>query len=214
MTGNNLIKGYFAGIGSRATPPEYLEILTQASKYIVYSHLLKLRSGHAIGADRACEIGAEGTADIYLPWKNYGIKPYKNDLGIDDPGMKVIGKTIIPSFKNIDQTIKIAEFMCDLVARTPFDEMNRGVQLLMLRNVNQIIGHSFTDITISKLVLCYSNELGGTSYATMLAKYLKVPIVNVLNKNLQTVLSEIDETLLNNSFSSSESIQLLKGIYE
>lgn len=209
MSQNNLIRGYFAGIGSRNTPSDSLSILTQASQYIVYNHLLKLRSGHAVGADRACEIGADGFADIYLPWRNYGIKPYKNDLG-----MEVMGETILPLYKNLSKFIKIARFMCSLVGRTPFDEMNRGVQLLMLRNVNQIIGHSLSNIEISKMVLCYSHDIGGTSYAIMLARFLGVSVINIRNKEFSTIKTEINDTLFKSQVSSSKAIQLLKEIYE
>lgn len=181
----NECHGYFAGIGSRDTPDKYLEILEEGSRYLVKAYRLRLRSGHAIKADRACEIGAGGFADIYLPWKTYGIKPYK-----EDPGMKVIGDTIIPERED-----QIAEFMCDLVGRKPFDEMNNGVQLLMSRNVNQIIGHFRPFRELSRIVLCYSWKMGGTSYATALAKHYEIPVINVLDKDLDTVIAEIDKIL-------------------
>ena len=205
---DNKCHGYFAGIGSRDTPEKYLKILETTSRAIVKTNRLRLRSGHAQGADRACEIGAKGFADIYLPWKNYGIKSYKTD-----PGMQVIGQTIIPAKNSYPNMIKIAQFMCDLVGRKSFDEMNHGIQLLMQRNVNQIIGHT-APAEISRLVLCYSPETGGTGYATALARYLKVPIVNVLGKDLETVRIELDETMPFSSRFSPERIKLLKGIYE
>lgn len=206
------LTGYFTGIGSRRTPLKYMSILEKASQYIVHTYQCTLRSGHAAGADRACETGAEGSAQIYLPWKNYGIKPYK-----DDPGMEVIGETIIPSKKKHPYITKIAEFMCDLVGERSFNDMSSGVQLLMLRNVNQLIGHNenhVEPIEISRIVLCFSLETGGTGYATALAKYLGVPIINVLNKNLHEVLTEINERLPSSPMYSQFRITLLKEIYE
>ena len=205
---NQKCNGYFAGIGSRVTPPEYLKILEEVSRTIAKVNKLKLRSGHAVGADRACEVGAEGFADIYLPWKGYGIKPYK-----DDPGMVVRGKTIIPPKNSYTNMIKITQFMCNLVGRVSFDEMSYGVKLLMQRNVNQIIGHT-APAEISRVVLCYSPETGGTSYATALARHLKVPIINVLGKDLETIRIELDETIPFSSRFSPERIKLLKEIYE
>ena len=99
------------------------------------------------------------------PWKTYGIKPYKND-----PGMEVIGKVIKPPKEDI-----LAEFMCDLIARKPYNEMNDGVQLLMSRNVNQIIGHNEPTYELSRLVLCYNQSMGGTSYAIALARHYNIP---------------------------------------
>ncbi len=195
--------GFFTGIGSRNTPEKYLNILENVSRFIVDTYKLKLRSGHAVGADRACEKGANGFADIYLPWKTYGIRPYKND-----PGMEVIGNAIIP-----EREKEIAEFMCDLVARKPYQEMERGVQLLMERNVNQIIGHTDPVHELSRIVLCYSPDIGGTSYATALARHFDIHITNILNLNLSEVIEEVDSVIPSTSRIKLTKAEILEGIY-
>jgi len=182
-------KGYFTGIGSRDTPEQYLIILEEASRYITSTHKLMLRSGHAVGADRACEVGAQGYATIYLPWHGYGVKSYR-----DDPGMTIMGHTYVPTEKKFPEMTAIAEFMCSLVDKSSYQSMRRGIKTLMFRNIFQLLGHSSKSV-YSKLILCYDPGTGGTSYTTALARHFNIPIINVIDKDLDTVLSEISKTL-------------------
>lgn len=55
---------YYAGIGSRETPPDILRLMTQAAKVLAEKGWI-LRSGGAIGADRAFESGAGRSKEIF-----------------------------------------------------------------------------------------------------------------------------------------------------
>jgi hypothetical protein len=77
----------FAGIGSRATPADALDLLRMAAQHLV-DEGWTCRSGGADGADTACETGAlaalyddlsvgpehatRGALEVYLPWGTFG----------------------------------------------------------------------------------------------------------------------------------------------
>ena len=48
---------YYAGIGSRETPQEFLNLFTRVAKYLSTKDCV-LRSGGAKGSDKAFELGA------------------------------------------------------------------------------------------------------------------------------------------------------------
>lgn len=54
----------YAGIGSRETPPDILDIMERLARKLSLTHIL--RSGGAIGADTAFERGCTGAREIFL----------------------------------------------------------------------------------------------------------------------------------------------------
>jgi hypothetical protein len=57
---------FYTGVGSRRTPEEVLEAMTTLARRLFLNDWW-LRSGHALGADRAFEAGAAKNKYIYLP---------------------------------------------------------------------------------------------------------------------------------------------------
>jgi hypothetical protein len=57
---------YYAGIGSRATPDNIQTDMTNIASILADNGYI-LRSGGALGADRAFENGAKNQAEIFLP---------------------------------------------------------------------------------------------------------------------------------------------------
>ncbi len=62
----------YAGIGSRQTPPQLLELMTRAATALA-SQGWTLRTGMAPGADQAFYRGARehGPVELYLPWPGF-----------------------------------------------------------------------------------------------------------------------------------------------
>lgn len=57
---------FYAGIGSRSTPPDVLALMTRVAQLLA-AQGWTLRSGGAEGADTAFERGAGGAAEIFRP---------------------------------------------------------------------------------------------------------------------------------------------------
>lgn len=182
------MKKYFTGIGSRNSSDEELKILEKLSANLSKKGFT-LRSGHAQGADRACERGAKGNADIYLPWEEFGIKKWRND-----PGMKVIGETFVPEVEDYPGHLVIIMKTTRHFGRD-FKYLTRGVKKLLFRNVFQIIGHEEPPI-FSKLVICsFVPGRGGTRYAVKIAEDHMIPVVNVKGLSFKSSLKEVNKIL-------------------
>lgn len=74
--GSAITPGYYAGIGSRETPPDVQAAMTRVAQKLSKNWVM--RSGHADGADKAFEAGAGANAEIYLPKAGWGGAPLAN----------------------------------------------------------------------------------------------------------------------------------------
>ncbi len=62
---------YYAGIGSRKTPPEILSLISKIAIFLSKNNYI-LRSGNASGADSAFSKEIEDNKkQIFLPWKGF-----------------------------------------------------------------------------------------------------------------------------------------------
>jgi hypothetical protein len=153
----------YTGVGSRKTPPNILEFMTkialkaQSKGYI-------LRSGGAIGADKAFENGAGNLKDIY----------YANDA--------------LP--KNNPLANKALEIAAQF--HPCFYKCNDYVQRLHARNVFQVMGRFIKEP--SQCVVCWTPDgcishstrsisTGGTGTAISIAEHFKVPVYNLARKD-------------------------------
>lgn len=169
---------FYAGIGSRQTPPEILELMTKIAVKL-REQGWTLRSGHATGADWAFEQGARENSVIYLPWPSFGQKPYK-----DDPGRPVLGRAMCNEELWKDYYRNVLGHQ---------NEHSRAVTLLHGRNVAQVLG--MKGGTPSSFVVCWTKEFmgkyeGGTGVACRLAKQHNIPIFNLYHKDVQEHLQQ------------------------
>lgn len=148
---------YYAGIGSRETPIEVLEIMRQMG-----SHLAKngatLRSGGAGGADKAFEEGcdnAKGLKEIYIPWKGFEDSTSNLIVGPEGSQAYLIAEKYHPYWHNL----------------------KNGARKLQARNSHQILGEDLN--TPCQFVVCYTKggkRAGGTGQALRLATDYNIPI--------------------------------------
>lgn len=71
------IPWYYAGVGSRETPEDVLQLMRQFAIKLANLGWV-LRSGGAPGADSAFEAGCkevQGRMSIFLPWKGFEDRP-------------------------------------------------------------------------------------------------------------------------------------------
>ena len=172
---------FYAGIGSRKTPPEVLGLMTAlAYKLAKGGHVL--RSGGAQGADQAFENGcdqAEGGKQIYIPWTGF-----QNRYVSMDPYVIVGGNC--PRALELAAEIHPNWGACSSTARA-----------LHARNCFQILGPNLDDPVSD--VLCWTPEGhggGGTGQAIRLANKMLIPVWDlgkpVVRKHFERMLDRPD----------------------
>ena len=149
---------YYTGIGSRQTPPEFLELFVSLADELARKGYV-LRSGGAEGADTAFETGcdrAQGQKEIFLPWKDFN----GNASMLYPPAPE--SYTIAARF------------------HPAWSRLTRGGQYLHARKSHQVLGKSL--ISPSAFILCWTGPTGGTNQALRIAEEYRVPVFNFINK--------------------------------
>ena len=148
---------YYAGVGSRKTPPEILEMMTKIAEGLSRNYIL--RSGGAEGADEAFEKGAGDKKIIFIPWPGFnGSKEKCRPL--TSAAMKLAGE-FHPGWMHLSY----------------------GAKKLHARNVYQILGESL-DSPVD-FVICWTHggkEVGGTAQAIRIAKANRIKVFNLANE--------------------------------
>lgn len=151
-----MINKYYAGIGSRETPENVMEIFRDIAELMDTKYDFILRSGHADGADIAFEQGCDrvyGGKEIYLPWS-----------GFNGSDSKLVVKDI--------RAFEIAEKF-----HPYWHNLKDGAKKLQARNSHQVLGEDLE--TPSSLVLCWTKNgkgSGGTGQAIRIANEYNIPV--------------------------------------
>lgn len=154
---------YFSGIGSRSTPGDIRELMTDTAKVFTAKGWI-LRSGGALGADRAFEQGVlPGAKEIYIAW------------GFLKEDYYYVPKEVYIEAEKIAASVHPA-----------WDRCSDAVKKLHTRNVCIILGKDLQ--TPSKMVIYWAPEVdgvvqGGTATAVNLARSIDIPTHNLLYKN-------------------------------
>lgn len=163
---------YYTGIGSRSTPSDICELMTQIARSFAGAGLI-LRSGHAEGADQAFELGAQGKAEIYLPWNGF------NNL---DDG-EWIGDGPIVFSNPWQKAYDIAA-----IFHPAWKRCGTGARSLHARNVHQVLGRDLDHPILSSGVVCWTPDgsldgqgprCGGTGQALRIASAYGVHVTNL-----------------------------------
>lgn len=168
---------YYAGIGSRETPDDVLELMKHLASELANAGYT-LRSGGADGADTAFEVGckeAKGNMEIFLPWKGFNKNPSPH---YDIP----------KNAYTLAQKFHPAWF-----------RLSPAAQKLMARNIQQVCGKNLDSPT--QFVVCYTQDgceshstrtqkTGGTGQAISVASELLIPVFNLKNKDSMDRLTQ------------------------
>lgn len=161
---------YYAGIGSRETPSEVLDLFTYLAEYLGKRGLV-LRSGGAPGADSAFEVGADrvnAPKDIYLPWRNFNNNPS-------------------PLCNVETQAMLLAEHY-----HPAWGRLSAAARKFHARNVYQVLGKNLSQPC--DFILCYTpggSQSGGTGQAIRVAKAYNVPIIDFGLPNAKEELNQL-----------------------
>jgi hypothetical protein len=154
---------FYAGVGSRRTPPDVLGLMTRLATRLAALGFV-LRSGGAEGADSAFEAGAGEAAQVFLPWpgfngrRSYFCQPSAEAL--------VMAGLLHPAWAHLSQ----------------------GAQKLHARNCHQVLGPELQSPVL--FVLCWTPDgaqteadtsaaTGGTGQAIRLASRQAIPVFNL-----------------------------------
>lgn len=156
----------YTGIGSRDTPLAIQERMSWLAADLA-SDGWTLRSGAATGADTAFALGA-GATEIYVPWQTFGA---------GTPGDRILA-TELPTF---GAAMEIAA-----EHHRAWNQLTNGAQLLMARNVFQVLGRDLH--SPSAMVICWAPKpildedgdvcsvAGGTGQAVRIAYTYGIPV--------------------------------------
>lgn len=160
-------KRFYAGIGSRRTPPAVLGLMRDIGHALALQGFT-LRSGAAHGADTAFEQGAirAGRLDseIYLPWWRFNSHP--SQLYVTGHQARLLAATVHPHW----------------------DGLTSGARSMHARNCYQVLGFNL-DRPV-EAVICWTPDgcegattrrpdTGGTATAIVLAERHGVPVFNL-----------------------------------
>lgn len=150
----------YAGIGSRETPSNILDIMRSLGMAMANrGHLL--RSGAADGADTAFEAGCGGgKKEIYLPWPGFQRR------ATSERGIRAY-----PTPEAFDMAAKY---------HPNWAACSSGAMALHARNCHQVLGWDLN--TPADLIICWTVDAkggGGTGQAIRLAKALKIPVFDL-----------------------------------
>lgn len=167
---------YYAGIGSRETPKEILDLFYNIGHALSVFDFT-LRSGGAKGADISFELGCDlvkGVKEIYLPWK--GFENSKSNLYNITKEAMDIAKKYHPYW----------------------DRLSDGAKKLQARNSYQVLGYDLK--TPSKFILCWTKNgkgSGGTGQAIRIAKDYNIPVFDFgASGNIKELLLEYIKELM------------------
>jgi hypothetical protein len=151
-------QGKYAGIGSRQTPHEVLNIMHRIGAFLSNKNFV-LRSGGASGADASFEQGCDsvnGTKEIYLPWQRFNNN--KSPHFVVTPEAEKLAASVHPAWHTL----------------------SRPAKQLHGRNCYQILGLSLADPV--DIVICWTpggQATGGTATAIKLAVKHGIPVYNL-----------------------------------
>jgi len=156
---------YYAGIGSRETPPEVRNTMMKISNAFSRLHMI-LRSGGADGADTAFECGCvNDSKEIWLPWKGFNKNP---------------SRFYLPEDLNNPHLIEIAKVAREYHPR--WNALSMGGKRMMMRNVIQVLGYQMDSPV--EFVACWTKDggpTGGTGQAIRIACDRGIRVYNIFH---------------------------------
>lgn len=163
---------HYAGIGSRETPQDIMDLMTKIAKKLASMSII-LRSGGANGADTAFANGVKNDWDkqIFLPWVGFN-----NATGV------FLGS-------KMEDAEKIAKQY-----HPRWNKCSKAAKALLTRNTFQILGADLK--TPSDFVICWTADgraSGGTGQALRIAKAYDIPIFNLKKEEHRAQLEKFVE---------------------
>lgn len=184
---------YYAGIGSRQTPPEVLQQMEYLGKQL--ADVWTVRSGFAEGADKAFCLGAEqanGKMENYLPWLRF------NDAPLNQEDSRFI------AFEDIPEDLKVQARLIAAKFHPNWEACSNAAKALHTRNVFQVLGWDLQ--THSHMVICWTprgSGSGGTGQAIRIARGYGIPVFDLAIEEHKQKLCQFVELQERQNFEDS-----------
>lgn len=147
----------YSGVGSRNTPDDVLEAMTELATDLE-EYGFTLRTGGALGADTAFLNGIKTNperVELYLPWKGYN--GYSSPYTGVHPKVEQLASMYHPAWENCSQ----------------------GARKLHGRNLHIVLGPNIAVPSPSLFMICYTpnaKATGGTGVAIAMADAHLIPV--------------------------------------
>jgi hypothetical protein len=162
----------YTGVGSRKTPPEYLHVIRELARWL-RSLGYTLRSGHADGGDLAFESGADGKADIFLPWSGFN--------------------SDIPVVGNCYPRPTTAALDIAALYHPAWEYLSHAGKKLHGRNSHEVLGVNCRPDEASAFLACWTKGAkgeGGTGQAIRVANAYGVPVFDLASPGAVAALTQ------------------------
>lgn len=170
---------WYAGIGSRRTPPSILKVMVELGRALSHRGY-GLRSGSAEGADQAFERGAingTGLVQSFLPWRGFADR--------QPDGKRYLLASAQPQYAEAER-IAIEHYPSEHYQS--WSRLGRGARALQTRNSMQVLGPGLNDPVA--FVVCWApnplilegrvvNCKGGTGQAVRIAASHNIPVFHL-----------------------------------
>lgn len=155
---------YYAGIGSRKTPADVLDDMSMLS-YLLRNMGVVLRSGGAVGADKAFETGAYSQKEIFTPNDDIPVKAFE------------IAEELHPNWNACSSYAK--RLQARNVLQVLGKNLDAPVDFVVCWTSDGCENHQNR-----------TRETGGTGQAIALASLLDIPVFNLANEGRLDQLTE------------------------
>lgn len=180
---------YYAGIGSRETPPEFIPVMSDVAEVLARNGW-HLRSGAALAADSAFEAGANrvnvNQKEIYIPWNNYWNGAY------DANGAKIYRSTREPGVLCIESAAAMA--LAEQY-HPNWGKCSQGARKLHCRNGFILLGPQL--VVPVNFIICWTpggKVSGGTGQGLRMAADRNIQVYNLaIPEHLNIILGWIAE---------------------
>lgn len=185
--------GYYTGIGSRETPLDIRQLMTEIAMHC-QGYGLTLRTGASSAADKAFELGAGLQKEIYIPFEGWDHKTGITSLSI---ASTTLAKKVWEHRRKAGWFVYGLE---DLHVDERWENLHPGTQALLAKTMCMVLGKNLdnpSDSLICWTPLC--KITGISSHPIALATMSRIPVFNLADYETIAVINDMLRKDLNPS---------------
>lgn len=167
---------YYTGIGVESPMDNDVMVIMKVAGHMREAGY-RLRTGRAPGADSAFEYGAQGQADIYLPWRSYG----RGNQPVLAKSAPI--NTTVPKIGENEKATRLLIDVHKFLTGEPTVDQDSAVSKMVYRYIVAILGRKGEDISKVLLYVSYSDRTlpkgDPLTFVLQTAELLGLPAINI-----------------------------------